>query len=79
MKDSHRNKRYAGTQKCFCCEEESHIAGPLPILLSDLLAQAGAFVELHTAKGCNKVDLAAPKWASDEIEFGVVPGFELEK
>lgn len=76
VKDTHRNKFYAGTQKCFCCLEECHIAGPLPIRVDAMLTICSAFVELHESKGCNKVKLPAPEWASGEIGFSL--GVESE-
>lgn len=71
VKDIIRDKKYIGTLKCVCCNEESNMSGQYGIPVDDFLKFIKAFINLHKMKGCNKEQLKHPEWASTEVGFGI--------
>lgn len=71
VKDVFRDKRYNGTLKCACCDEESNMNLPYPIEMTALIKFIDLFTKLHASKGCNKAQIVGPDWASGEVNFGI--------
>lgn len=72
VKDIYRDKNFAGTVKCICCGEESSLMAKFPFdarLFSNFLK---SFVGHHKNKGCNKIQLPAPEWASTNVHIAIV-------
>jgi len=57
--------------RCACCDESSHVQAKLPIMVKDFIEFSDTFIKLHEMKGCNDKQHDIPKWASNEISFGV--------
>lgn len=76
VKDDFRDKKFAGTIKCSCCNEESNLNAKFPFTMDLMINFINAFVTLHKKKGCNKSECEVPDWASGEINFGVAMGFD---
>ena len=72
VKDKFRDKKYIGTMKCICCDEESNISLKFPCKLTDFNKQINAFQKMHDIKGCNKEQLSAPDWACESFEIGII-------
>jgi len=55
VKDSVRDRKYLSTMVCKACGEESNSGLKLPCPVTDFTNELKAFIELHDAKGCNKI------------------------
>jgi hypothetical protein len=71
VKDTHRNKKYNGTIKCSCCDEESNWNQPYPFEMKLFIKWISDFQKLHNNKGCNKIKIETQAWESKEVSFGI--------
>lgn len=71
VKDAHRDKSFTCTVKCAFCNEEENCLLKLPFPLKDYIKFINKFVRKHNKKGCNKVPIPAPEWASKKVELAI--------
>lgn len=71
VKDIYRDKSFMGTVKCVCCGEQSNLNATFPFEVKLFTNFVKDFVRLHKGKGCNKVKLEAPEWASSDVSVGI--------
>lgn len=72
VKDIYRDKTKPGTAKCANCLEKSNFEEPFPFELKKFNKWMSSFVKLHSDKGCNKIKLNGPEWASSTINVAIV-------
>lgn len=71
IRNVNRYNYYLPTIKCNFCKERSNLEKPHPFELQIMINFLTDFIKLHKRKGCNKIQLPDPYWASKKVDFGI--------